>query len=322
MRRQIVELTGRFRDLPTGPWQRPPTQALVLPIAQRGQKRPAGMFVAGLNPFRPLDESARSFVELLVGQIAAGLANVHAYEEERRRAEALAEIDRAKTTFFSNVSHEFRTPLTLLLGPLDEARRAGDAVPRAIRDQLDVAHRNSQRLLKLVNTLLDFSRIEAGRVRARFEPVDLAALTADLASTFRSAMDKAGLEFVVDCPPLPDPVYVDREMWEKVILNLISNAFKFTLAGRVAVTVREVDGRVLVSIADTGPAFPKGTAARLRSLPPCRGSAGPQPRRLRDWPGARAGARQAAWRRADGGQCPGAGKCLHGLDAARRRASA
>ena len=249
---KIVELTGRFRDLPMGPWQRPPTQALVLPIAQHGQKHPAGMFVAGLNPFRPLDEGARSFVELLVGQIAAGLANVHAYEEERRRAEALAEIDRAKTTFFSNVSHEFRTPLTLLLGPLDEARRAGDAVPRAIRDQLDVAHRNSQRLLKLVNTLLDFSRIEAGRVRARFEPVDLAALTADLASTFRSAMEKAGLEFVVDCPPLPIPVYVDREMWEKVILNLISNAFKFTLAGRVGVTVREADGRVLVSIADTG----------------------------------------------------------------------
>ena len=89
------------------------------------------MFVAGLNPFRPLDEPYRSFVDLLVGQIAAGLANVHAYEEERRRAEALAEIDRAKTTFFSNVSHEFRTPLTLLLGPLDEARRAGEALPRA-----------------------------------------------------------------------------------------------------------------------------------------------------------------------------------------------
>ena len=126
-----------------------------------------------LNPFRPVDDAYRSFVDLFVGQIAAGLANAHAYEAERRRAQALAEIDRAKTTFFSNVSHEFRTPLTLLLGPLDDARRAGDAVPREIRDQLDVAHRNGQRLLKLVNTLLDFSRIEAGRVRARFEPVDL-----------------------------------------------------------------------------------------------------------------------------------------------------
>ena len=156
----------------------------MLPMAQQGQKRAAGIFVAGLNPFRQIDESVRSFVGLLVGQIASGLANVHAYEEERRRAQALAELDRAKTMFFSNVSHEFRTPLTLLLGPLDEARRAGEVLPAEVREQLDVAHRNSLRLLKLVNTLLDFTRIEAGRVRARFEPVDLATLTTDLASTF------------------------------------------------------------------------------------------------------------------------------------------
>ena len=145
----------------------------MLPIAHQGQKGVAGIFVAALNPFRPVDDAYRSFVDLFVGQIAAGLANAHAYEAERRRAQALAEIDRAKTAFFSNVSHEFRTPLTLLLGPLDDARRAEGAVPREILDQLDVAHRNGQRLLKLVNTLLDFSRIEAGRVRARFAPVDL-----------------------------------------------------------------------------------------------------------------------------------------------------
>ena len=169
----VVGLASRFPALPTGPWSRPPAEALVLPMAQQGQKRAAGIFVAGLNPFRQIDESVRSFVGLLVGQIASGLANVHAYEEERRRAQALAELDRAKTMFFSNVSHEFRTPLTLLLGPLDEARRAGEVLPAEVRQQLDVAHRNSLRLLKLVNTLLDFTRIEAGRVRARFEPVDL-----------------------------------------------------------------------------------------------------------------------------------------------------
>ena len=74
-----------------------------------------------------------------------------------------------------------------------------------MRDQLEIAHRNGQRLLKLVNTLLDFSRIEAGRVRARFEALDLCALTADLASTFRSAMDQAGLTFTIDCGPLRIP---------------------------------------------------------------------------------------------------------------------
>ena len=318
----MVGLASRFPALPTGPWSRPPAEALVLPMAQQGQKRAAGIFVAGLNPFRQIDESVRSFVGLLVGQIASGLANVHAYEEERRRAQALAELDRAKTMFFSNVSHEFRTPLTLLLGPLDEARRAGEVLPAEVREQLDVAHRNSLRLLKLVNTLLDFTRIEAGRVRARFEPVDLATLTTDLASNFRSAMEKAGLEFEVACEPLSEPVYVDREMWEKIVLNLISNAFKFTLAGKVTVSVSRTDQRVLIAVADTGRRhFGARAAARLRALSPCGGKPGAQPRRIRHRPGARPGAGEAARWRADGAQSAGARQHLHRVDSPGVRAS-
>ena len=103
---------------------------------------------------------------------------------------------------------------------------------RCIASCVEIAHRNGLRLLKLVNTLLDFSRIEAGRVQASYEPTDLAALTAELAEHFRSAMERAGLELDVDCPPLREPVYVDRDMWEKIVLNLLSNAFKFTLRGR------------------------------------------------------------------------------------------
>ena len=136
-------------------------------------------------------------------QIGTRISDALAYEAERRRAEALAEIDRAKTAFFSNVSHEFRTPLTLMLGPLDEALNEPDGSSPLVRERLEIAHRNSLRLLKLVNTLLDFSRIEAGRIQARFEATDLSALTADLVSSFRSAFDKAGLFLKTDCPPLP-----------------------------------------------------------------------------------------------------------------------
>lgn len=177
--------------------------------------------------------------------------NQRALETERRRGEALAEVDRAKTLFFSNVSHEFRTPLTLMLGPL-EAAIASSATPAPVRTHLELAHRNSLRLLKLVNSLLDFSRIEAGRVDISYEATDLDVLTRDLASNFRSAMERAGLVFTMECDEIGEPVYVDREMWEKVVLNLLSNAFKFTLQGSVTVRLRREASDAVLEIADTG----------------------------------------------------------------------
>ncbi len=253
-------------ELPTGQWDEPARQALLRPIAQPGQESPAGFLVTALNPFRPLDAAYARFIELIAGQIAAGLANAQAYDAERRRADALAELDRAKTAFFSNVSHEFRTPLTLMLSPLEELLGHSALSLRADdRALVDTAHRNGLRLLKLVNTLLDFSRIEAGRVEASFEAVDLAALTADLASSFRSAMERAGLAFVIDAQPLPQPVCVDREMWEKIVLNLLSNAFKFTFSGSVVVTLApSADGKAaMLTVRDTGTGIPADQLPRL-----------------------------------------------------------
>jgi signal transduction histidine kinase/DNA-binding response OmpR family regulator len=240
---------------PTGPWRTPPTRALVVPIAQQGQPRPAGAFVAALNPHRPLDGDYRAFLELFVGQVGAGLANARAYQEERRRAEALAELDRAKTTFFSNVSHEFRTPLTLMLGPLAELMRDED-LDAGHREELALVQRNGLRLLRLVNTLLDFSRIEAGRARAQYEPVNLSEYTADLASVFRAATDKAGLVLRVDCADLGGLAIVDRDMWEKIVLNLISNAFKFTLEGQIAVVLSREEDDAVLTVSDTGCGIP------------------------------------------------------------------
>jgi signal transduction histidine kinase len=163
--------------------------------------------------------------------------------------------------FFSNVSHEFRTPLTLMLGPLEDALAA--QLPGEQRDRLDVAHRNSLRLLKLVNSLLDFSRIEAGRAQASYEPVDLSAFTVELASNFQSACERAGLKLVIQCPPLPEPVYVDRDMWEKIVLNLLSNAFKFTFEGRIEVTMHTQDRSAVLSVRDTGAGIPEQDLPRL-----------------------------------------------------------
>jgi len=254
---EVDALLDKFGTVPRGPWPLPPRMAAIVPLAHQTHGTPAGFLVAGINPYRPFDLAYRGFVELLAGQVAAALGTARAYEEEKKRAEALAEIDRAKTAFFSNVSHEFRTPLTLMLGPLEDmVGKPPDELRPANRKLATLAHRNGLRLLKLVNTLLDFSRIEAGRVEAMYEPVDLAAYTAELASTFRSAIERAGLDLVVDAPPLAEPVFVDREMWEKVALNLMSNAFKFTLHGRIEVRVIERDDHVLLKVRDTGTGIP------------------------------------------------------------------
>ena len=259
---RVDGLASRFASVPVRPWPEPPGSALVLPITDRGLERPIGALVVGISPRRALDADYRGFLDLVAGQIATAVANARAYESERRRAEALAELDRAKTTFFSNVSHEFRTPLTLMLGPLEDALTGGRLTAED-RERIEVAHRSGLRLLKLVNALLDFSRIEAGRLQAVYQETDLAAATADLASVFRSAIERAGLRLLVDCPPLAEPVWVDRDMWEKIVLNLISNAFKFTLEGEIEVVLRTVGRTVELAVRDTGVGIPEGEIPQI-----------------------------------------------------------
>ena len=263
---QIVGLKVPPGSIPMGAWNRAPQLAAVLPIRAAGQGTRRGALVVGLNPFRQVDEKYRSFLELVARQLSSGIANAYAYEEERRRAEALEQLDQAKTAFFSNVSHEFRTPLTLMLGPLEDLLARERTLSGVELEKLQLAHRNALRLLKLVNTLLDFSRVEAGRMQASYEAVDLPAFTAELASLFRSTLERAGLRFEIDCPPAGDgePAFVDRGMWEKIVFNLLSNAFKFTFHGSITMRVRrdEASGNFLMSVSDTGTGIPAAPQAK------------------------------------------------------------
>jgi signal transduction histidine kinase len=262
---QVVEnLAGRFVRIPPGPWSDPPNSAVVVGIPSNNPREPAGFLILGVSARLKLDGFYKDFIELVKNQIATAITNARAYEEERKRAEALAELNRAKSAFFSNVSHEFRTPLTLMLGPLEDllTKQQGSLSPKT-KAQLELVNRNGLRLLRLVNTLLDFSRIEAGRAQAVFEPTDLAAFTTDLASVFRAATERAGLNLRVDCPPLPEPVYVDREMWEKIVLNLMSNAFKFTFEGGIEVSLRVVERRAELRVSDTGVGLPPEEMPRI-----------------------------------------------------------
>ncbi|HEV7310329.1 response regulator [Ensifer sp.] len=248
------DCTGRLPDLSD--------TAMVLPLSASGSREPVGFLVTGVNSRLKLDARYRDFLELLKVQIVSAIANAQSREDERKRSEALAEIDRAKTVFFSNVSHEFRTPLTLMIGHIEDLLSGGSG-PANDKERLLIAHRNSLRLLKLVNTLLEFSRIEAGRLQAQFVPTDLASATAELASAFRSATEKAGLRLIVDTPALPEPAYVDRQMWEKIVLNLVSNAFKFTLEGEIEVRLAIDGSDFVLTVRDTGIGVPTDELPRL-----------------------------------------------------------
>src|SRR5580704_15664634 len=250
--------------LPHGAAEQPVREAIILPVASPAQVTPLGFLICGVNPTRNLDSEYLTFFSLVVDQLVSAINNARTTEDEKRRADTLAELDRAKTVFFSNISHEFRTPITLMLGPVEQLLASeGAATPEESQRLLRVVHRNGLRLQKMVNALLDFSRLEAGRIQANFEPTDLSRLTRDLASGFRSTIERGGLKFEVHCDPLPLPIYVDRDMWEKIVLNLISNAFKFSFEGKIEVRLRAEGEQVILTVSDTGVGVAQSELPRL-----------------------------------------------------------
>jgi len=247
-----------FGPLPCGHWQQQPHSLMVIPVFMTTRKNPVAIVQVGFNPYRKADEKYLNYFELIADQIATGTNNVLNFEAERKRNEALEELDRSKTVFFSNISHEFRTPITLMLGPLEELLQKNvSGLANEERQHLETTHRNALRLLKLVNTLLDFSRIESGRQQASYVRTNISTFTENLASNFRSVMEKAGLEFGVQAEKIARPVYVDRQMWEKIVFNLLSNAFKFTLEGKITVRISAEEEFFCMTVEDTGIGIPE-----------------------------------------------------------------
>lgn len=256
----VSDLATRFSASVLGPWGEAASEALLLPLlAETAESAPVlGVLVIGLNRRRPLDSAYRDFLDLAAAQIASGIIRAQAFEMSRARAHALAEANRAKTAFFSNVSHEFRTPLTLVLGHLDRALERRDQVSETVAADLELATRNARRLFALVTSLLDFAAAETHRLEPKLERVDLAAETERIAALFRPAAEQAGLAFVVECQPLASTVAVDPEMWAKVLVHLLSNALKFTFEGEVRVTLRERAQHAELVVGDTGVGIASG----------------------------------------------------------------
>ncbi len=261
---QVEELRNIFGTFNCGPYAEAPQQAMVFSITLHGTAHNNYFLVAGVSSRRRLDEKYLLFFELLAASVTNVLTKARAYEEERKKAEALAEIDKAKTVFFSNISHEFRTPLTLMLSPLEELlNQKKNNFSESDKQNIETTHRNAMRLLKLVNTLLDFSRIESGRQEAMFSLVDIVALTKNLAANFRSVIEKAGLKLIIKADTFIQPVHVDKQMWEKIVFNLLSNAFKYTLEGKIIVELSAEKDFAVLKVKDTGVGIPENELPKM-----------------------------------------------------------
>ncbi|MGB7362461.1 MAG: ATP-binding protein [Rhodococcus sp. (in: high G+C Gram-positive bacteria)] len=228
--------------------------ALILPL-RRSSDESAGVLEIGIGKFRRLDDSYRVFLELVASRISTALSDAFFYAAERRRAKDLEELDAAKTRFFENVSHEFRTPLTLLLGPLGAVLDDRDTPldPSHVAP-LQAGRRAALRLQRLVDTLLDVARGDAGEFDMHLEPTDIVALTSECVALFQDATDRAELALVTDTSRIGHRhVQVDRTMWSHIVMNLVSNAVKFTREGTITVTLAETDDHVVLTVSDTGP---------------------------------------------------------------------
>ncbi|MEV7008107.1 SpoIIE family protein phosphatase [Streptosporangium sp. NPDC051022] len=223
--------------------------AIALPVSAGGGTR--GLLVCGVSPASRLDGPYLEFFGLLAASLSRALSAAETHERERREARALMELDIAKTAFFTTASHELRTPLTLVLGPLEELLD-DPSLGSGQRLVLRTARRNALRLLTLVNDVLDFTGIDTGRVNTRYQPTDLAAQTAELAGVFRSSIESVGLTLRLEGEPLPEPIHLDRRLWERIVFNLLSNALRHTFTGGVTVGVRPGDGCAVVTVSDTG----------------------------------------------------------------------
>lgn len=242
------------------PWDENVKTAVVLPIMVPGGEV-IGIFISGLSSRLVFNKPYADFIQLLIQQLSRSFSVALIYEQERQKVQELAELDRVKTAFFHNISHEFRTPLTLILGPIQDAMTG--TAPLLEGEELETVNRNALRLLRLVNNLLDFARLESNAGALRFAPVNLAELTMHIASSFRSLIERAGLRFEVNCPNESEFIYVDPSKWEMIVLNLLSNAFKFTLRGDISVRLESFSDHVELLIQDTGCGIPEAEQANI-----------------------------------------------------------
>jgi GAF domain-containing protein/response regulator RpfG family c-di-GMP phosphodiesterase len=231
-----LPLRGRSRSL------------MVVPLLADGRSIGSITLREG-NKARQWKTAEIELAKSVAAQAAIAVQQSRLYQTTREQAERLLELDKQKTEFFQNISHEFRTPITLIQGPLESAVAANEGLSYS---QSAIALRNSRRLLRLVNQLLDLQRLDAGKMQPSFRPCDLVQLVSQIVESFRPYCEKKGLRLVNQLNECPT-VYLDMEKIDKVVYNLLSNAMKFTPdGGTISIRVQNQGERCFLQVKDTG----------------------------------------------------------------------
>ncbi|MET0189626.1 MAG: ATP-binding protein, partial [Pseudonocardia sediminis] len=232
---------------------RPPVHDLARAVLRSPDGEVAGGVTLAASPLITMDDDYRLFLRLVIGHIGTAMTVARVQEAERTRRDGQVRNEQIRSDHYAGLGDEFRGPLTLVLGPLDRLREHTDA---SVRSEVELAQRNAQRILKLVNGLLDVSTLQSGLLEGMYAPTELGTFTGELAAAFGPVAERAGLRLDVDCPPTDRPVWVDRDMWEKIVLNLLSNAVKFTHRGGLTVELRLLGEQAVLRVADTGAGIP------------------------------------------------------------------
>jgi signal transduction histidine kinase/DNA-binding response OmpR family regulator len=232
-------------DLPL----RSPARALLLvPLLSDGKIIGSITLRQSTKP-RKWREADVELAQTVAAQAAIAVQQSRLYQKTKQQTEKLLELDRQKTEFFQNISHEFRTPLTLMIGPLESAINNQQSLAY---EQAEIALRNSRRLLRLVNQLLDIQRLDAGKMQASFRPTNLAEFVNQIVGNFSPYCQKKGINLVANIIPIPS-IYLDAEKFDKVLYNLLSNAMKFTPSGgTITINVQPAGDHVRMQVTDTG----------------------------------------------------------------------
>jgi signal transduction histidine kinase len=209
-------------------------------IEERGRIR--GVLLAG-----PADSELLQAVAIHAGELIAYVSTQAAAEVEASGERRVISAD----DFALNLSRQLQAPLKLLMQEIDDLLVAGRVSPDSI-SQLRIARRRARRLARLVDMLRQLFMFDGQRAVPRLRPLKVAAATRSLCELFRPAFDQAGIGFHVDCTQLEHPAWVDRELWEKIICNLLANALKFTLHGEVRVVLHGSGGELVLTVSDTG----------------------------------------------------------------------